>query len=116
MVLDYIFPPLGGLFFAFLWGWMFKRVPTKLTTAFLHSPLIGFPLISSVLDWGENVGFFYTAWTYPDYSASLLGSAIWFREMKLFFMNANFVVTGVLVVLVLALWLIGKRSSGKAPQ
>ncbi len=110
MIVDYIFPPLAGLFLSLLWAWMLQLVPTPLTTELFHSPFIAFPFLAALLDWAENIGFFYTVWTYPNYSESLLGAAVWFRELKLIFMNANFLGAGIIVVVVFGLWL-RQRSS-----
>ena len=112
MVIDYLFPPMAGLFTALLWGWMMTRVESGVLVTLSGSGLLLFPFISSLLDWLENIGFLGTALLYPSRIEWLTQSGVLFRQAKLLFMGANAAITLVIVLLLLTA-LFSRRKSAQ---
>jgi|GEM_PF-3031884 len=110
MFIDYLFPPMAGLFTALFWGWLMSKGTRDLLLKLQSSKLVLFPFISATLDWLENIGFLGTALLYPSRMDWLTKSGVLFREAKLLFMGANLTITILLIVMVIVA-LNGKRKS-----
>jgi len=99
MFIDYLFPPMAGLFTALLWGWLMNKAPSGVLVKLRSSKLVLFPFISASLDWLENIGFLGTALLYPSRIEWLTQSGVLFREAKLLFMGGNLTITIFLIVM-----------------
>jgi hypothetical protein len=94
---DFVFPLVGSLFYCVLYALFLRLNPTPLAQRLLRSPLPMLPLLVTLADWLENVGFV----------TLINGGQAWGADMGLLFKQFKLsgLTTFSLGVAVLGLWL-----------
>jgi hypothetical protein len=108
MVADFIFPASAGLAMALLWAWLVKVAPNSIYRVLMRLPIFALPLLTTLFDWMENVGFLLLVNLYPQELPNVASISCAIRNTKLFVMDINSVVTLALITVTLAVRLYGR--------
>ncbi len=112
MVADFVFPATAALAMAFLWAWLIKVAPNSIYSAVLRIPIFALPLLTTALDWLENVGFLVLIFNYPIELLRVANVASALRQGKVLVMGANMILTlGFIVVTLGLIWCRRHRST-----
>jgi hypothetical protein len=97
-ILDNAMPPLVFGSFAFLWVFLLRIRPDRLSTVLLRSPLLLVPFGVGLVDWLENLAFVTAIHAAPDTALSVLNIGFALNTVKAIFVTVTFPLTFVLVM------------------
>lgn len=95
---DFVFPLVGGIFFTLLYGYFLRRFPWGWADQLWRGRFYVLPLLTTAFDYLENVGFIATLLGGTPPSETAMQMALTFKQLKLFSLNANNVLSGVLLI------------------